>query len=60
MSFLDSALRIGTFLLDHADIVEDIVDVIASGASKDSIRKAIRALKVQVSDAAVKEELGLE
>ena len=50
---------VAMFLLEHLDLIEDIVDVLASGASKDSIREAIRAVKVEVSDQAMKEELGL-
>jgi len=59
MSLASSALKVGEFLLEHADLVDEIVDVIASGVSKDSLKRAIRALKVKVSDEAVKEELGL-
>lgn len=51
--------KLGGFLLEHADLVEDVVDVLAAGTPKEALKKAIRALKVQVSDAAIKEELGL-
>ena len=57
---MNTIVQIGQFLLEHADLVEDIYDVIASGASKDSIKKAIRDLKVKVSDEAFKEEMGLK
>ncbi len=59
MSLLAPALAIGNFLLEHADLVDDIRDVLSSGADKDSIRQAIRAVKVKVSDEAFKEELGI-
>lgn len=60
MSLAQSALDVGKFLLEHADLADEIVDVISSGVSKESLKKAIRALKVKVSDEAVREELGLE
>ena len=50
---------IGGFLLEHADLVDDLIDVLNSGTPKDALRKAIRAVKVKVSDEALKEELGL-
>lgn len=52
--------KVGSFLLEHADLIEDIVDALAKGTPKDAIRAAIRAAKVQASDAAFKEELGLK
>ena len=60
MNFLSAATEVGTFLLEHADLVEDIVDVIKSGGSKDSIKAAIRQIKVEISDQAMREELGLK
>ncbi len=48
------------FLLEHIDILDEIVDLVRSAASKDSIRAALRALKVKVSDEAMREELGLK
>lgn len=59
MSLLSTAKDVGKFLLEHADLLDEVQDVIASGVSKDSVRAAIRALKVKVSDEALKEELGL-
>ena len=50
---------IGGFLLEHADLVDDLIDVLNSGTPKDALRKAIRAVKVKVSDEELKEELGL-
>jgi hypothetical protein len=57
---IEALTKVGAFLLEHGDLVDDIYDVIASGASKASVKKAIRALKVKVSDEAMKEELGLK
>jgi hypothetical protein len=57
MNFLQTAEKVGLFLLEHADLIEDVYDVIASGASKESVKAAIRSVKVTVSDAAMKEEL---
>jgi hypothetical protein len=53
-------LKVGEFLLEHADLIGDVIDVVASGASKDSLRKAIRDLKIEISDEAMREELGLD
>lgn len=52
-----AAEDIGSFLLEHADLIPEIVDVVRSGASKESLRNAIRALKVKVSDDAFRQEL---
>jgi hypothetical protein len=46
------------FLAEHYDLIEDLVSVIRSGASKDSVRTALRDLKVEMSDQAMREELG--
>lgn len=51
---------VAMFLLEHLDLIEEIYDAIKSGAPKDAIRAAIREAKVQASDAAFREELGLE
>ncbi len=48
------------FLAAHADIIEAVVELIDSGASKDSIKAALRAVKVKISDEAMREELGLD
>ncbi len=58
MSLADSAIEAGQFLLEHSDLIEDIVDVISAGGSKDSIKKAIRQIKIDISDQAMREELG--
>ncbi len=47
-----------TFLAQNSDIIEDIAQAIAAGASKDAIRAAIRRTMIDVSDRAVQEELG--
>lgn len=51
---------IAGFLVEHHDLVEDLIDVIASGGSKDALKKAIRDVKVSISDQAMKDELGIK
>jgi len=60
MSLLGTVADVGAFLVEHADLLDDIKDVLASGADKESVRQAIRALKVKASDEAFKEELGID
>ena len=57
---MEALAKVGGFLLENADLVDDIVDAISKGTPKDAIRAAIRAAKIQASDAAFKEELGLK
>lgn len=52
-----AALEMGKFLLENADLVKDLVEVLDSGASKESVRQAIRSVKVKISDDAFREEL---
>lgn len=51
---------VGAFLVEHADLIGDIVEALEKGTPKDAIKAAIRAAKVQASDAAFKEELGIK
>lgn len=51
--------KLGVFLLENADLLDDVIEVINSGTPKEALRAAIRAVKVKVSDEAMKEELGL-
>lgn len=46
------------FLVEHADLIEEIAVAIKAGASKDAIRAAIKRAMIDVSDAAIREELG--
>ena len=46
-------------LAEHADLIADVVELVESGLSKEAIRKTLSDLKVKVSDAAFREELGL-
>ncbi len=46
-------------LATHADLIEDLINLVKSGASKDSIKHALRDVKVRMSDEFVNEELGL-
>jgi hypothetical protein len=52
--------KIGRFLLEHADLALEVIEALERGTPKDAIRAAIRAAKVQVSDAAMREELGVD
>lgn len=47
-------------LLENVDLLEEIVSALAAGADREAIRIAIRGVKVAVSDAAVKAELGID
>jgi hypothetical protein len=60
MSVLNALEQTGKLLLEHADVLVDVVQAIERGTPKDAIRAAIRAAKVQVSDAAMREELGVD
>lgn len=52
--------RVGKFLLEHADLLLEVIEALDNGTPKDAIRAAIRAAKVRVSDAAIAEELGVD
>lgn len=52
-----AALEVGAFLLEHADVLEDVGQALASGTPKEAIRAAIRGAMVKVSDDAIREEL---
>lgn len=45
-------IQLLALLLEHADLIEAVIDAVQSGTPKDAIRAAIRAAKVQASDAA--------
>lgn len=45
------------FLADHSDIITAIVKAIESGASKDSVKAAIKAAQIEASDAVMREQL---
>jgi hypothetical protein len=46
------------FLAAHADVITAIVKAIEAGASKESVKAAIKAAQVEASDAVMREELG--
>jgi hypothetical protein len=48
------------FLAEHADTIEEIVNAVKAGATKDAIKLAIRAAAIEASDAAIREELGVK
>lgn len=56
---IGTLLELGSFLVAHADLIQDIAEAIAHGTPKEAIKAAIRVAKVQASDAAFKEELGV-
>jgi hypothetical protein len=53
-------LEAGEFLVEHADTIEEIVDALRAGATKDAIKAAIRRAAIDASDAAIREELGVK
>jgi hypothetical protein len=55
---IEALTTVASFLLAHADLVDDIAKAIEGGMSKDAIRKAIRDAMVAASDAAMHKELG--
>ena len=57
MSLAREAINVGTLLLEHADILEDVRDAVRAGVTKDALKAAIKQLQTQISDAAITEEL---
>lgn len=55
---IEALTTVASFLLEHADLVDDIAKAIDGGMSKDELRKAIRDAMVAASDAEMKRELG--
>ncbi len=55
---MGALLEAGQFLVEHADLLGDLVQALEGGASKDVLRKAIRDAMVAASDAEMKRELG--
>jgi len=56
VSFIAQALA---FLAQHVDLLEALWNAIEKGASKDSLKAAIKQAEIEASDAVMKEELGL-
>lgn len=56
MSLITTTAEIGKFLLDHPQLVEAAMDVLKSGAAPEEVEKAIRALKVEISDRIARDE----
>lgn len=48
------------FLAEHYELIEAIVRAVAVGASKESLRAAIRRAEIEASDKIMREELGLQ
>ncbi len=47
----------GTFFLEHGEIINALFEAIEGGATKEELLKAIRASMVAASDAEMKREL---
>lgn len=47
------------FLVDHADLIEEIASAIAAGTPKEAIKAAIRRAIIDASDRTVDEEVGI-
>lgn len=56
MSILSTAAKVGAFLLEHGDLVEDVASALKAGTPKEAIQAAIRGVMIQVSDDAIREE----
>jgi hypothetical protein len=53
-----TTLAIGTFLVEHGDMIEAILAAFGAGTSKAEVMAGIRASMITASDAAVFAELG--
>jgi hypothetical protein len=56
-SLVGAALAVGSFLLEHSDVLEDVAAALAAGTPKEALRAAIRSAIVKTSDQAIREEL---
>lgn len=54
---MNAIAAIFSFLLEHADLVAEIMDVISGGARKEDVIKAVRSAAVAASDAEMHREL---
>ncbi len=57
---LSDLTKVLEFLLEHADLIGEIVSALASGAPKEAVRRAIRKAKIEASDAAMRDEFGID
>lgn len=53
-----TAAEIGQFLIEHADLINDIRNAFADGASKEQIKDAIRASMLAAAEADLTVKLG--
>lgn len=51
-------LSVGAFLVEHAELVNAVMEAIEGGATKEQVLKGIRASMVAAGDVAVEAELG--
>lgn len=56
VSVLGTLVQVGSFLAEHADVVEDVASALANGSPKEAIKATIRGVKIDVSRAALAEE----
>jgi benzoyl-CoA reductase/2-hydroxyglutaryl-CoA dehydratase subunit BcrC/BadD/HgdB len=50
---------VGTFLVDHPEIITAAANALTGGATKAQIIQAIRSIQVEASDDIMREKLGL-
>lgn len=55
---MTTLLQLAAFLVDHADLVDDLVTAIGKGVSHDVLKKSIRDTMIAAADADMKAELG--
>lgn len=53
----EAVIAIGSFLVEHADVIKEIEQAIAGGSPKDAIIAALRGVQADTSRAALQEEL---
>ena len=53
---IDTLLKVGGFLMQHGDIIDDLITLLENADAKPLLKDAIKAIKVQMSDAIMREE----
>lgn len=49
--------QLATLLLEHGDLIAEVMQALAAGAPKDAVRAAVKAAMEEASDRALREEL---
>lgn len=52
-------VEVGTFLVEHPDIIVAVKDALTGGATKDQITQAIKSVQVEASDEIMRAKLGI-